>query len=209
MFHCIALMAGFWSLHAAAAEVALVGLMGGKAMVVVDGGKRQTVVVGAKTDEGVKLLAIESGAALFEIDGKQRRLQVGQNVVSSPSAAKPTLTLVADARGHYVVPGSINGAPMRFLVDTGATFISLGASDAKRARIDHLKGVPGMTQTANGITKVWKVRVSNVKVGSISLSDVEATVHEHDMPITLLGMSFLNRMEIKRDGQSMTMTQRY
>ncbi len=192
-----------------AAEVALVGLLPGRAMVVVDGGKRQTVAVGASTNEGVKLVAIESGAALFEIDGKSRRLQVGQNVVSSPSAEKPTLTLVADARGHYVVPGSINGASMRFLVDTGATFISLGAADARRARIDHLKGTPGMTQTANGVVKVWKVRVSNVKVGGISLSDVEATVHEQDMPIVLLGMSFLNRMEIKRDGQSMTMTQRY
>ena len=194
---------------AGAADVALVGLLPGKALVVVDGGKRQTVAVGEKTGEGVKLVAIESGAALFEIDGKPRRLQIGQSIVSSARVEKPATTLIADARGHYIVNGSINGVSMRFLVDTGATFISLGAADAKRARIDPLKGTPGITMTANGQARVWRVRLSSVKLGDITLADVEATVHEQDMPVVLLGMSFLNRMEIRRDGQSMTLTQRY
>ena len=205
----IAALLGMLPLTALAADVALVGLLPGKALVVIDGGKRQTVAVGAKTEEGVKLVSIESGAAVFDVEGKQRRIQVGQSVVSTASAEKPVLTLIADARGHYFVQGSVNGVGMKFLVDTGATFISLGAADAKRARIDHLKGTPGITQTANGQTRVWKVKLSSVKVGGITLSDVDATVHEHDMPIVLLGMSFLNRMEIRRDGQSMTLTQRY
>jgi aspartyl protease family protein len=117
--------------------------------------------------------------------------------------------LSADGQGHFITPGSINGESMRFIVDTGATFISMGAGDARRARIDLAKGTPGQTMTANGVARVWRVRLNNVKVGNITLHDVDATVHQHDMPIVLLGMSFLNRMEMRRDGTSLTLTQRY
>jgi aspartyl protease family protein len=207
--YCIAMLVGLWPAFAGAADVALVGLMTDKAMVVIDGGKRQTLVVGTSSVEGVKLVAVESGAAVFEIDGKRRRMQIGQSVVSSAKAEKPALVLSADGQGHFFTPGSINGESMRFLVDTGATFISMGAGDARRARIDTAKGTPGMTMTANGVVKVWRVRLNNVKVGNITLHDVDATVHQHDMPIVLLGMSFLNRMEMRRDGTSLTLTQRY
>lgn len=207
--HCIAALLGAWSVAASAADIALVGLLPGRAIVVIDGGKRQTVAVGATTAEGVKLLAIESGVAEFEAEGKRRRVQIGQSIVSAPSAERPTITLMADARGHFVTPGSINGASMRFLVDTGATFISLGTADARRAGIDPQKGTPGMSMTANGPARIWKVKLASVKVGGITLSDVDASVHEQDMPVVLLGMSFLNRMEIRRDGQSMTLLQRY
>jgi aspartyl protease family protein len=202
-------MLAVWSFAAAAADIALVGLLPGRAIVVIDGGKRQTVSVGAATQEGVKLVAIETGIAVFEADGRRQRVQLGQSVVSAPSAERPSLTLVADTQGHFVTPGSINGASMRFIVDTGATFIALGASDARRAGIDAQKGTPGMAQTANGTVRVWKVKLASVKVGGIVMSNVDGTVHEHDMPIVLLGMSFLNRMEIRRDGQSMTLLQRY
>lgn len=209
MRHCSAALLATCCMAVQAADIALVGLLPGKALVVIDGGKRQTLTVGEKTAGGVKLLSIESGAAVFEVDGKQRRIQIGQSVVSSASAEKPALTLIADGRGHYSVQGSINGTWMNFLVDTGATFISLGASDARRAGIDPSKGIPGITQTANGQVRVWKVKLHNVKIGSITLSNVDATVHEQNMPVVLLGMSFLNRMDIRRDGQSMTLTQRY
>ncbi|MDP1524219.1 MAG: TIGR02281 family clan AA aspartic protease [Rhodocyclaceae bacterium] len=209
MMHCSAALLAVLSLPAQAADIALVGLLPGKALVVIDGGKRQTLAVGAKTVEGIKLLSIESGAALFEVDGKSRRIQIGQSVVSSGSSEKPVLTLMADVRGHYTIQGSINGTSMNFLVDTGATYIALGAADARRAGIDPHKGTPGITQTANGQARVWKVKLNSVKIGGIALSNIDATVHEQDMPVVLLGMSFLNRMDIRRDGQSMTLTQRY
>lgn len=205
----MAMLLGLWSAASVAADVALVGLMPGKAMVVIDGGKRQTLSVGGSFVEGVKLVSVESGAAVFEIDGKRRRMQIGQSIVSAAKAEKPSLVLSADGQGHFFTPGSINGQSMRFLVDTGATFISLGAGDARRARIDINKGTPGTTMTANGMVRVWRVQLPNVKVGNITLHNVDATVHEHDMPIVLLGMSFLNRMEMRRDGASLTLTQRY
>lgn len=205
----LAILAGVWSAPAGAMDIALVGLMTDKAMVVIDGGKRQTLALGATSPEGVKLIALESGAAVFEIDGKRRRMQIGQSVVSAAKAEKPALVLSADGQGHFFTPGTINGEGVRFLVDTGATFVSMGASDARRARVDIAKGTPGQTMTANGVVKVWRVRLSSVKVGNITLHDVDATVHQHDMPIVLLGMSFLNRMEMRRDGTSLTLTQRY
>lgn len=207
--HSTVLLLCLMSAGVQAADVALVGLLPGKALVVIDGGKRQSLAVGERTAEGVRLAAIEAGAAVFEIEGKQRRIRIGQSVVSTASAERPATTLTADVRGHFITNGSINGVTMRFLVDTGATFIALGASDARRARIDAAKGTPAMTMTANGAVRVWRVKLASVKLGGISLSDVDATVHEQDMPVVLLGMSFLNRMEIRRDGQSMTLTQRY
>jgi aspartyl protease family protein len=197
------------SVGAQAADIALVGLLPGKALVVIDGGNRQIIPVGSKTSEGVKLLSIESGTANFEVEGRRRSVKIGQSVVSTASAERPNVTLTADGQGHFLTQGSVNGKPMRFLVDTGATFIALGAADAARAGIDPQQGTPGTTMTANGPTRVWKVKLSNVKLGGISLSDVDATVHEQDMPFALLGMSFLNRMEINRDGQTMTLKQRY
>lgn len=206
---CIAALLGTWSLSAAAADIALVGLLPGRALVVVDGGQRQTLAVGATTTEGVRLVALESGAALFEHAGKTRRVRIGERIVSTPAAERNAVTLVPDARGHFIVSGSVNGTSMRFLVDTGATRVSLGAGDARRAGIDATRGEAAMTLTANGPARVWNVRLARVKVGDITLSDVEASVHEQDLPVALLGMSFLNRMEIRRDGMSMVLTQRY
>lgn len=205
----LALAFVLYGLPAAAADIALVGLMTDKAMVIIDGGKRQTLSVGGAAVSGVKLVAVESGVAEFEIDGKRRRMQIGQSVVSVAKTEKPRVVLAADQRGHFVTPGSINGAPMRFLVDTGASLIALGASDARRARIDPAKGTPAMVMTANGAVRVSRVRLDKVKVGDIVLNDIEASVHSQDMPIVLLGMSFLNRMEMHRDAASLTLTQRY
>ena len=205
----LAIIAGLWSVSAAATDVALVGLMSDKAMVVIDGGKRQTLALGGAVVEGVRLVGIESGAAIFEIDGKPRRVQIGQSVVSVAKSEKPGVVLSADSQGHFIAPGSINGEPMRFLVDTGATLIALGAGDARRARIDLAKATPGMTMTANGMARVWRVQLPTVKVGNITLHNVDATVHEKDLPVVLLGMSFLNRMEMRRDGPSLTLIQRY
>lgn len=208
MRYCSLALLCAWSCCALATDIALVGLMANKAMVMIDGGQRRTLAVG-DTAQGVKLLAVESGAAVFEVDGRQRRMQIGQSIVSAAKAEKPILTLQADDKGHFFTQGSINGEPIRFIVDTGATFVSLGAADARRARIDLSRGERGATMTANGMVRVWKVRLASVKVGDITLRDVDATVHEHDMPIALLGMSFLNRMEMRRDGTTMTLLQRY
>lgn len=196
---------------AGATDVSLVGLYSGKALVVIDGGRPQSIPVGVRNADGVRLLSIEGATAQFEIDGQKQRLTVGQHAVSAgrDEQSGSSTTLIADSNGHFFTVGTINGAPMRFLVDTGATVVSIGKSDAVRANVDYLKGQPGMTMTANGTTRVWRVTLNSVRVGEVVLNQVEASVHEHDLPIALLGMSFLNRMEMKREGQAMTLKKRY
>jgi len=196
---------------ALATDVSLVGLYSGKALVVIDGGRPQSIPVGSGTPDGVKLLSIDGSAANFEIDGRRQRLTVGQHAVSAgrDEQSGSFTTLQADTNGHFFTIGTINGAPMRFLVDTGATVISIGRSDAVRANVDFQRGQQGMSMTANGPTRVWRVTLNSVRVGDVVLNQVEASVHEHDLPIVLLGMSFLNRMEMKREGQTMTLKKRY
>lgn len=193
-----------------AADVAVVGLFPGKAVLVVNGAAPRTIGIGAKTPEGVRLLAIEGDFATVEIDGKRHRLGIGEQAVSQGGEqGGGAVTLTADARGHFVTGGIVNGASMRFLVDTGATMVSLGAADAARAGMDFRRGEPVTTMTANGPAQAYKTRIASLKIGEIAIADVEALVHAYDMPIALLGMSFLNRMEMRREGQTMTLRRRY
>jgi aspartyl protease family protein len=197
------------AIPAYAADVTLVGLIGAKAIVVIDGGPPRTLAQGKKSAEGVLLLGTEKDAATFEIDGKKRTLRMGQAYSAAP-AGRQSVTLSADAQGHFISTGSINGGSVRFLVDTGATLVALPASEARRLGINYLKGQRAQVQTANGVATAYRVTLDSVKIGDIEVSSVDAAVSESDgMAMTLLGMSFLNRMEMKRDGPSMTLTKRY
>lgn len=179
-------------------------------MVVINGGNPRTMSVGTKTADGVKLLAVEEGAAVFEIDGKRHRLVLGDQMVSSGgSGGAATVTLVADARGHFLTQGSVNGTPIRFMVDTGASSVALTAADAARAGIDYRKGEMGGISTANGVVRAWRVPGATVRLGDITLHEVDVTVTETSMPFALLGMTFLNRVEMKRDGDTMILKKRY
>lgn len=210
VMRCLCLLGGLWPILAFGADVGLAGLFPGKVLLTINGGAPRIVAVGARTDEGVKVLAVEGETAILEIDGKRRVLRVGQNVAAQPSGAGPaSVVLTADARGHFVTTGNINGTTVRFLVDTGASMVSIGASDARRIGLDPNKGEPGIVNTANGQAMVSRVKLNSVRVGDVILHNVDALVHQHDLPITLLGMSFLNRMEMQRNGDTMTLIKRY
>lgn len=204
----LALIAGV----AAATDVNVVGLFRGKAVVVVNGAKPRTLNVGESTPEGVRLVSVDAHQAVLEVDGKRRSLGMGQSIsVAAPSSdARAQATLGADARGHFMANGQINGRSVQFLVDTGASMISMNAAEAKRLGVNYLKGQRGYAQTANGPATVYKVRLDTVRVGDISMSDVDALVHDGNaLPLVLLGMSFLNRVEMRRDGPTMTLIKRY
>ncbi len=192
-----------------AADVTLVGLIGSRAIVVIDGAAPRTLAPGQKTAEGVVLLGTQKDSASFEIDGKKRTLRMGQAYLAA-SSARQSVTLNADARGHFITTGTINGGSVRFLVDTGATFVSLPATEARRLGIDYLRGEQGSMQTANGVATAYRVKLDSVRIGDIEISNVDAVVSENNsLGVTLLGMSFLNRMEMKRDAQSMTLVKRF
>lgn len=196
------------ALPASAADVGVVGLFPGKAVLVIDGDNPRTVAVGASAG-GVRVIAVDQDAATVEIGGRRHRLAIGQHAHSGGGGGAQVTSLTADGRGHFITTGTVNGATMRFMVDTGATSVALGAADARRANVSLANARPVMVQTANGVTQGWLVTLGSVRLGDITLSEVEGIVHQHDMPMVLLGMSFLNRMEMKRDGQTMTLRKRY
>lgn len=198
---------------AGAAEINVLGLTAGKAVVSVNGGKPRTLAVGQTTPEGVKLVSASSESATFEVDGTRRTLALGEGAAVANTSSGPggsSTVLIADARGHFVTIGVVNGVSLRFLVDTGATSVVLSGADARRANVNYLSGTRSFTQTANGVVPVYGVKLDTLRVGDITLNNVDAAVIEGDrLPVALLGMSFLNRMEMRRDGTTLTLIRRY
>jgi aspartyl protease family protein len=195
-----------------ATDVNVIGLFPGKAVVVIDRGAPRTLAVGQRTPEGVVLLSADSRGAELEIDGRRERLEMGRHFeTASPGASGPQhVTLSPDGRGHFSAEGAINDAHVRFLVDTGATFVTLPAAEAARLGIDAARGRPAVSQTANGNVLVHRVTLDRVKVGDITLYNVDAVVQEGaGLDTTLLGMSFLNRTEMRADGANLVLTKRY
>lgn len=197
--------------QAAATEVALVGVFGAKAVLSVDGGAPKTLGVGERTREGVRLVEVAGEHAVVEIGGKARRVGLGETAIrlDGGQTGPAAVSLYPDTAGHHFANGAINGAGVRFLVDTGATMVSIGMSDARRAGIEYRRGQAGLTQTASGPATVWRVRLDSVRVGDITLHGVDGLVHENDLPFVLLGMSFLNRMDMQREGERLVLRKRY
>lgn len=200
-----ALLAG----AANATDISVVGLFGNKAVLVIDGGKPKTYSAGAKISDGVRLVAVSSNGATIEINGKRETIAMGEHVNRAPSSGRASVSLQADGRGHYVVQGQINGGSVQMLLDTGATMIALPAADAQRLGINYKKGRPTRVNTANGSVPAYLVKLDRVKVGDIEINQVDALVQEQGLPIILLGMSFLNRTEMRRDGELMVLTKRF
>ena len=192
-----------------AQDVGLAGIMGSKAMLMINGGEPQAVPIG-QTLDGVKVLSVQGEQVMIEIGGKKRPLRVGQYAVGAANGdGSGKIIMTADGQGHFYTTGTINGTSVRFLVDTGATMISLGMNDARRVGVDFNRGEKALTNTANGQAVVSKVQLDTVRIGDVTLHNVGALIHQTDMPIALLGMSFLNRMEMQRDGSTMTLKKRF
>ncbi len=196
---------------AQAIEVSVVALFPDKAVLIVDKGEPRTLRAG-ETYAGVKLISSSSEEAVVSIAGKRQRLRIGDGIYSTLSVPneRASVVLVPDRNGHFVTLGSINGASVRFLVDTGATMVSMNLDDARRAGINYLAGERGYSQTANGVAPIYRVKLAKVSLGDITLQNIDGVVHEGSaLPVVLLGMSFLGRLEMRQQGDSLTLTKRY
>ncbi len=194
---------------ACAMDVKIVGLFTNKAVVQIDGGALQTLAVGQKTAEGVVLLAVDRESATLDLNGERVTLGLGHGHMRAASSA-PAVMITADDRGQFVTDGQVNGMPIRFAVDTGATMISLPASEARRLGLDYRKGTRILMNTANGVAVAYRLKLDTVRVGEVTVNNVDAVVMDGEgLSVGLLGMSFLKRMDIKREGEIMTLTKRY
>ncbi|MEK6594807.1 MAG: TIGR02281 family clan AA aspartic protease [Pseudomonadota bacterium] len=197
-----------------AADVNVIGLFSGKAVLVIDGGKPRTLSAGQSTPEGVKLISATSESAVVEIGGKRQTLAPGQSThigsIASGSG-QSQVKLTADSGGHFFTTATINGISLKFLVDTGASLITLSSTHAKNAGINYLSGQKAALMTANGLVPAYRVKLDTVRLGDITLSNVDGVVVEGNAlsGAGLLGMSFLNRVEMRREGDQMTLTRRY
>ena len=197
-------------LPAFAAEVTFVGTIGDKAAVIaIGGGAPKTVKVG-QNFSGVTVVAVDKDRVTIEVEGKRRVLLRGQTYSSAGGGAeRQSATLASGSGGHFSADGAVNGGPVRFVIDTGASMITLPAADATRLGLDWRKGQPGLLQTANGQVVAYRVKLDTVRVGGIELNNVDGVVIEQGLGVALLGMSFLNRVEMKQEGGRLTMTRRY
>jgi len=196
---------------AAETQINVVGLFSGKAILSINGGKPKTYSVGQMTPDGIKVLSADSSKVVLEVDGKRRELGMGQGIaIAGGGTSAQTATLYANNAGHFLGEGYINGSPMKFLVDTGASSIALSGKEARRLGLSYLSGDIGAASTAAGVVKAYRISLNTVKIGSIVMHQVEAMVLEGDSPpVVLLGMSVLNRVQMERDGMVMTLTKKY
>lgn len=196
---------------AAAQSVSLSGSLGDKALLIIDGTPR-TVATGA-TVQGVKLMSVSADGAVVEVGGKRVNLAHGGaqvNLGGADSAGGGSkIVLTAGSGGHFFTQGIINGRSVRFLVDTGATNISMSQVEAQRLGIDYAKGQRGIANTANGQVVAHRVSLNAVRVGDVTVYNVDAIVMPAQMDHLLLGNSFLSRFQMKRENDTMTLDKRF
>ena len=196
---------------AGAQTVSMSGAFTGKALLIIDGSPR-TVAVG-DTVQGVRLVSVTGSDAVVEVKGRRATLVLGGAQVSIGSAGGGAggskIVLTAGSGGHFVTSGSINGKAVRFMVDTGASMVGLGAAEAEALGIDYRRGQRGMAGTANGAVAAYIVQLASVRVGDVTVYNVDALVTPVAMPYVLLGNSFLNRFQMKRENDLMTLDRRF
>jgi aspartyl protease family protein len=205
----LALAAAF---AAGAQTVTLQGMLGSKALVIVDGSPPKSLAAG-ESFKGVKILSIAGDQAVVEVEGKRQSLRVGDAPASvgggAAGAQGNRITIAAGSGGHFMTQGAINGRAVQFMVDTGATSVAIGLRDAERLGIDYRKGIPGMGSTANGTVQMWRVKLASVRVGDVEVYEVDAAILGASMPYVLLGNSFLTRFQMKRENDMLVLERRY
>jgi len=208
----IALLLGGLGLCGAAAAqtLALAGSLGSKALLVIDG-QPQTLAVG-QSAMGVTLLQFAGEQAVVQRGGSTLTLRLGgapARLSGTPAAAgAQEIVLPVGLGGHYTSPGAINGRPVQFMVDTGATVVALSQADAERIGLDYRSAPRGYTQTANGPVPVHRVSLNAVRVGEVEVANVDAIVMPAQMPYVLLGNSFLGRFQMRRDNDVLRLEKR-
>ena len=186
-------------------------LFSNKVVLMIDG-KRHVLAVGDTSPEGVKVVSSNNSGAILKVGGQQKQYNLGYSAVSTTFKKRKSQkeTIFINSGGMYMTFGNINGRTVRFLIDTGASAISMNTEQAKKLGIRYDKiGVPAGVSTASGFVDAYRVRLKSVSVGRISETNVEAFVIDgnHPGPI-LLGMTFLGRLSVEHSGNSMTLLQK-
>ena len=185
----------------------MAGSLGTRALLVIDGKPRQ-VAVGSTVD-GVRLVSVTGNDAVVEVRGQRVSLQLGGSPANLGGAATEgtgdRIVLTSASGGHFLTSGTSNGRAVRFVVDTGATNVTLSQVEADALGLDYKNGERGYTGTANGAVPAYRISLAAVRIGDVQVYNVAATVLPAPMPYILLGNSYLDRFQMRRENDRLTL----
>jgi aspartyl protease family protein len=198
---------------AGAQSVSLAGIMGdSKALLMIDGAPH-TLSVGS-TVKGVTLRRVMPGQVEVEIGGRKLAVAMGGAPASfggggsGGTRSGREIAIAAGPGGHFVASGLINGKPVQLMVDTGATSVAMSRSDAERVGVDWKRGQLTMSQTAGGVVPIYIVSLNSIRIGDVEVFNVPAAVVASEMPVVLLGNSFLGRFSMRRESDVLRLERR-
>lgn len=208
------LLAAAFSMPTFAQNVGLAGVLGEKALLIIEGGAPRAVAAG-QIILGVKVVSVQGNEAVIDVAGKRQTLRlgdapsnVGNGLPGAESGGQRIVLSVGDG-GHFFLQGQINGRSVRMVVDTGATTIALGANDARSIGLKFDGGQRVQMSTANGLVIGWLVKLQSVRVGDVVVYDLDAVVSPGSMGVVLLGNSFLSRFQMTRTNDQMVLDKRF
>lgn len=193
-------------------DIHVVALFKDRVMVMIDG-KQRLLRSGDSSPEGVRLVSADSVGAVFEYQGRtlERRLDGRVHAAAESPQGRDDVLIFRDRRGMFKTVGSINGLPVGFLVDTGASSVAMNSTQARRLGIDfRVQGEPTYVTTASDVTRAYQLKLDVVKVGAIQLRNVTAVVLDGAQPTeVLLGMSFLGRVAMINESDKLILRRKY
>ena len=181
-------------------DIRVQGLLGKSAVLVING-KQRLLKQGKTSPEGVKLVSVDDQEATLEVDGQRIKLGLSQHISSNFQAAEMAeLRIPRGYNDHYFVTGYINGHPLKFLVDTGASAVVVNINQAKALGIDYRNGEKIQVNTASGVSDARDVTLNKLTIGNITLHNIRCIVNISSYPTTaLLGNTFLSKVQMSED----------
>lgn len=188
-------------------DITVTGLIGTKVIIQING-KSHIIPEGESSPEGVRVVAIDHNMRRVTLDVKGEVKIYPLDL--SGKLGTNSIRVAPDKNGIYRASGKINQVPAQFVVDTGATLVSMNKKVAGKIGVDYKKSPhKAISETASGKVQVYLVMLDEVEVDGLRLKNIPAAVHDSDYPsVVLLGMSFLKHLDIRRDGNVLHLNRR-
>ncbi len=191
-----------------AAQLQILGLFKDKVMIEIDGDTHVLKV--GESIEGIKLIRADSKECELEIDGQSQIFTLGSQISNHfTPTQRPVVRVEQDQSGLYRTSGAIDGHQVNFIIDTGASYVTININQAKALGID-FQGKQVQVETASGKAKAYLITLNKISMGAIVVYNVPALVIESDSPpAVLLGMSFLKQLEMTDKQSLLEFRQKY
>lgn len=208
----IFLVLALWHFNLLAQPVIELNAILGKQVIVTIDGEQVKLREGQTTATGLKLAAVTRKSASFEWEGQTFTVEPSSRVGSqfAETNVRKVITINRDNMGHYLIKGEINGYPVEFVVDTGASDVSMTSVQADRIGLQWEKGPRVMYSTANGNVAAHTVSLDRVTIAGVTVNLVDGSVGpaKNNRPV-LLGMSFLKHFDMSESNNTLTLTRKY